>query len=393
MGGTIRLDDIGRVDGTLWLAHEDDATFHGVAHIETIGQDGWVGGSTADNNIFIGSLEGTLEFGNYYSSLDEIAPGIFVTNGQIYVSGDMTGRINILAGESPLTGDLGGRISVEGSVRSADDEPAILIEGDMFDTSRIAIGENLEGRIVVHGSVVVDWEEPSILISGDMAENSRLLIGGSLINAQGGTTIEVLGMMDASAAIVVDYEGWHDGDDWDGNTRIRVDGVNYNGNTPAEHIWEITPCVGDMNNDGAFNNYDIDPFVIALLWQDEDPADGLPDYVNLFPGLEYSVVYHGDVNCDSEFNNFDIAAFVDKLTNHLGCCECDGNCASSFGGGGEQSFSSGAPPGFIHGAAFRSGLSDDYLLVRFIDHVAAAAALDEESGYWSDLLSGLLEEQ
>lgn len=57
---------------------------------------------------------------------------------------------------------------------------------------------------------------------------------------------------------------------------------------------------GDMNCDGVLNNFDIDPFVTALL----DPAA----YVATFPGCDYAAL--GDCDFDGAFNNFDIDPFV-----------------------------------------------------------------------------------
>ncbi|QOJ13240.1 MAG: hypothetical protein HRU75_00700 [Planctomycetia bacterium] len=64
---------------------------------------------------------------------------------------------------------------------------------------------------------------------------------------------------------------------------------------------------GDMNCDGAVNNFDIDPFVMALT----DPAAYQALYPNCTP-------INGDCNNDGSFNNFDIDPFVVCLTN-FGC--------------------------------------------------------------------------
>ncbi|QOJ14699.1 MAG: hypothetical protein HRU75_08630 [Planctomycetia bacterium] len=65
-----------------------------------------------------------------------------------------------------------------------------------------------------------------------------------------------------------------------------------------------SPCppafpLGDMNCDGVFNNFDIDPFVLALV----DPATWQANYPDC-------PIANGDVNQDNAFNNFDIDAFV-----------------------------------------------------------------------------------
>lgn len=61
---------------------------------------------------------------------------------------------------------------------------------------------------------------------------------------------------------------------------------------------------GDLNCDGVMNNFDIDPFVLALT----DPAG----YAAAFPGCD---VCTGDVNSDGLFNNFDIDPFVACILN------------------------------------------------------------------------------
>lgn len=66
----------------------------------------------------------------------------------------------------------------------------------------------------------------------------------------------------------------------------------------------LTPIIaGDMNCDGAVNNFDIDPFVLALT----NPAG----YVEAFPDCD---LLHGDANNDGLVNNFDIDPFVTLLS-------------------------------------------------------------------------------
>jgi hypothetical protein len=62
--------------------------------------------------------------------------------------------------------------------------------------------------------------------------------------------------------------------------------------------------IGDMNGDGLVNNFDVDPFVLALV----DPAG----YAAAYPGLPADVL--GDCDGNGAFNNFDIDAFVALLT-------------------------------------------------------------------------------
>ena len=60
--------------------------------------------------------------------------------------------------------------------------------------------------------------------------------------------------------------------------------------------------VGDLNCDGLVNNFDINPFVVAL----SDPAL----YMELYPGCD---IMNADINGDGLVNNFDINPFVELL--------------------------------------------------------------------------------
>jgi len=69
-------------------------------------------------------------------------------------------------------------------------------------------------------------------------------------------------------------------------------------------VYQRRPGVpGDLNCDGAVNNFDIDPFVLALT----DPAG----YVQKFPDCDRMLA---DVNGDGVVDNFDIDPFVKLLT-------------------------------------------------------------------------------
>lgn len=60
---------------------------------------------------------------------------------------------------------------------------------------------------------------------------------------------------------------------------------------------------GDMNCDGVINNFDIDPFVMALT----DPQE----FYDTYPDCD---IFNGDINNDRAVDNFDIDPFVDLLT-------------------------------------------------------------------------------
>jgi len=78
------------------------------------------------------------------------------------------------------------------------------------------------------------------------------------------------------------------------------------GNFPPS-VWYLTSLKpfrpGDLNYDRVVNNFDIDPFVLALTNPEE--------YKKKFPGVPYE--YIGDCNFDGQLNNFDIDPFVKLL--------------------------------------------------------------------------------
>lgn len=81
-------------------------------------------------------------------------------------------------------------------------------------------------------------------------------------------------------------------------------------NQPATFWARLTTRCGrgDLNCDGRFDNFDIDPFVMALV----DPAG----YAAAFPNCDPLLV--GDVSGDGRFDNFDIDPFVNCAIN-LSC--------------------------------------------------------------------------
>jgi hypothetical protein len=65
----------------------------------------------------------------------------------------------------------------------------------------------------------------------------------------------------------------------------------------------LTVLRGDCNCDGLVNNFDIDPFVLAI----SDPAA----YALAYPNCD---IMSADVNVDGLVNNFDIDPFVDCIS-------------------------------------------------------------------------------
>lgn len=69
-------------------------------------------------------------------------------------------------------------------------------------------------------------------------------------------------------------------------------------------VYRIAPRQprGDANCDGVFNNFDIDPFVLALV--------DAPAYAAAYPGCSIAAL---DMDCDGALTNFDIDPFVAAL--------------------------------------------------------------------------------
>lgn len=96
--------------------------------------------------------------------------------------------------------------------------------------------------------------------------------------------------------------GWRLSQAWAINDAGVIVGNGWHDGYPKAFM--LTPMlVGDANCDGAVNNFDIDPFVLALT----DPAL----YEATYPDCE---ILHSDLNGDGLVNNFDIDPFVALLS-------------------------------------------------------------------------------
>ena len=92
------------------------------------------------------------------------------------------------------------------------------------------------------------------------------------------------------------------------DNRIWVDGTwLYYPGTASAFLYKVDVrqfFKGDMNCDGVINNFDIDPFTVAVV-------SGQPYYHLCYPDCEFM---NADVNQDGTVDNFDIDPFVDLLT-------------------------------------------------------------------------------
>ncbi|MBL8880431.1 MAG: immunoglobulin domain-containing protein [Phycisphaerales bacterium] len=86
------------------------------------------------------------------------------------------------------------------------------------------------------------------------------------------------------------------------NRLVLFGGTPNEGTTVLNDTWILRDCSGDLNCDGALDNFDIDPFVFALI----DPAG----YATAYPNCDRD---RADINGDGVVDNFDIDPFVARL--------------------------------------------------------------------------------
>jgi hypothetical protein len=252
-----------------------------------------------------------------FISTEGFFPGVAGISGVIQIDGDLGGIIWTLC--SGVTGriDVGGSIAYGGEIRVGstgtpecehDLTGSVTVAGDMLGGSRIWISgtlrdpsdpnnpppELLGGYIIVNGSFGEEFAQALIHMNGNL-EGPR-------------------------SFIAVDYDGYEPDDRWIRGygciERPDVGSASYLTCQPEwqERLFETTLCRGDMNNDGAVDYGDINPFVMGL----SNPAA----FTVAYPGCGGSRVYHGDCNCDGLFDYGDINPFVLRLIE--GCCweEC-----------------------------------------------------------------------
>jgi hypothetical protein len=265
--------------------------------------------------------------------LVEIGDG--TTAGEIRVDGDLSGTITLakLTGTAHVLNDL----TLGGTVEVTDSGPTL--------TGLVDIDGNAEGHIHCMGDLT-----GSIDIAGYLGNNDpnsplagRISVDGSFEKANGtdpaliwihtplpfgGTPIGV------KAYVCVDYDGWDDGDDWDGAARLVIGSDPNDPNNAylpnlSYHVWHVTSCKGDMNNDASVTmSGDLDAFTVAV----NDLIYETANYASQFPGLGGSMNSHGDANCDGTFDSHDINPFVARIRS--GDCDCGDSRQGGDGGEG-----------------------------------------------------------
>jgi hypothetical protein len=253
--------------------------------------------------------------------------------GHVHIQGDFTGTINV-------NGSMFGQIE---------------IDGDMIAPCRLYfptfLSRNEGGNppnVHVHGSITgsVATAAPLIEVHNTLGGGNNwgtIAIDGSFLNAiENGHEIVTQRINHSQrGAIVIDYDGWDEGDDWEEGASIQEwdDDMVYHTYSSTDDPWvnvlehgvfHITNCKGDLDNNGVVDNAD-------LVAMDQARLLGLPagDYrdcfVDHYAGLEGSVPWHGNLNCvDPADQDADCADYhwLEHLLAGPGLNCCTTDCAA-----------------------------------------------------------------
>ncbi len=310
-------------------------------------------------------IEGFL-YGNIYmdGSLEVLDVGYFY--GDVSVSRDL-GRLTVdgsFDGQLEVERDLGWLhvgLGMDGLVK---------VGGDLLATY-------LTGGLGTDGMVMVNGDLYEVVIEEDLA--GLFAVNGSLIDVLGDSReVEVYGEITSTGALAIDYDGYDSGDGWQSGAVVYlynpVGATNaLTGNSPAEHVYEITECVADMDNNGAVNFNDVDGFVAATV--------SLANYGALYPGLRGSALYHGDMDRSGTINFDDFDEFV--------ACVVAGGCPTSAGECGGDGKGGRSPAQMA--AALAGGVAPERqaLLAEIIADHATRQRTAADQAYWDAVWTAL----
>ena len=324
-------------------------------HTGTIKVNGTLGGlvaiaGVAGTQVEVGQIQAVnLPECSGIRSANRIGPASNIHVLGDFVSGEIRTGANAPVWD-PNGAALEGTITIDGSVLPrasihTDNNPdrpvpiraAITVKQDFGGTIRSTGAIN--GKIEIQGNFGIDVPPPGV--SGGYirtAQNQNLTapiqINGGLQNVGGVLReIEILGALGSAAWICVDFDGFHANHRWESGAVVFANNQQYTGNDANARIYEVYCTKGDLNNDTIINNFDIDPFVLALTKPNE--------YAQAYPGLAGAHPFHTDLNCDGSLDNFDIDAFVRRLTDPCeykkqlpDCDPCLAPCPPGEGGEG-----------------------------------------------------------
>jgi hypothetical protein len=281
--------------------------------------------------LHMGELRGTVHIGNELQGWFTL--GGAADTGLIEVLGCLSGEISSVytfGGRASVGGDLTGTFAAYNFTEFTPDlTGAIVVDGNVSGTITI------EGHLDDRGDPA-EPNNPYGPLSG-----GHIIIDGGL---QAGAWIEIgLRMAGQTEFVTVNYDAYGL-EAWGPEATIVLgDGEfdhYYHENTPAQRLWAVTPCRGDLNNSGAVGFGDINPYIVAKNYPDT--------YALTYPGLGAfqtsnmagSRIWHGDANCDEVFNSSDDNPFVARV---IAQC-CDSDCPGCQGGRNEGGEGAEGPP-------------------------------------------------
>ncbi|MGE0480865.1 MAG: FG-GAP repeat protein [Phycisphaerae bacterium] len=195
------------------------------------------------------------------------------------VTGDQFGYAVALSASAAVIGAYAHADGV-GAVHLFDDADDHWIEGALLTSSDAQVADPLGAP---------PWFGQAVAAAGDWT-----LVGAPHDDNENGGDAGTVYAFGALLGVDCDQNGFFDACDIAAG---RATDVNHNA------IPDRCEHVGDLNCDGALDNFDIDAFVLAL----SDPAA----YAAAFPTCDSD---RADVNGDRRVDNFDIDAFVMLLT-------------------------------------------------------------------------------
>ncbi|MGE0482171.1 MAG: hypothetical protein AB7Q17_17055 [Phycisphaerae bacterium] len=351
-GDLVREFKSGSLSGTFTAGSIDETfkvtgTHAGAITVSTITQTGniWLSGAgTHTGSVTVtGECRGSLLAGTSGTSA--------TVSGDWTVGGDLTGNIRIC-------GTMNGVIDIGETVNQAADVP-----------SRPIYISTLNNVVRNRESLQPDPGTPG----GTHDRDCDTDYTGSLRTVW-------IGAMGDDGAVVIDWDDWDPGHNWNASAIIHKESADYTDHTPAEKLYRVTYCLGDMNNDGVLNSFDTDPFVEALT----DPSGFDENY----PPHAGSRVDHADCDCSGTVTNDDIDAYTELLFEGEGegCFLCEGG-----GGGGMRNPVFDDP--FIVAVHDRDHVDSIRFasLYNLIAGVAETHADGERRAFWTEVLGYLSE--
>ena len=170
--------------------------------------------------------------------------------------------------------------------------------------------------IYIQGSITGSGASAPLIFIDDVGStefNGVIAVNGSLNNVNSsGAEIEIQNLQATNAVVgvAIDYDGYDASDTWVSGATVLLESTTYTGNTPADHVYLVTPCKGDLDNDEDVDGDDADLY---------DLSDA--NYKLAVPGLLGSRVYHSDTNFDDEFTAADDARFDAWSSAVCGCID------------------------------------------------------------------------